>query len=357
MLTGELDDLDQKVRYELTMKYAALLFLLPLPLAASPWVLPEGQLVVVGRYDYETAREEFLDDGDSLVYSLNGKLVSTTYTVDVRLGTLENFELELVLPLKQVTYTADPVILLDDGGVMPAIDFYQENVLDFSQASTGLGDVELLGRYQLFRRALVGAAELSLKTPTGYEKPAGTFGRKPRNQEEFLAGVGTFVRPDNVADDVTLGDGVLDIGAGLLLGWALPTGTFTRLDTGYRVRFGGASHLAYGRFRVGQLLLGRLLVFGGADGELSTTDGDVIGVSVAAVDPALPAREYGGLNNLKLREVRLERDRLAASAGAILRLTDVIEVNGAYTHVLWGRNTSASRVISLGVGVRTDLGQ
>jgi hypothetical protein len=80
MLTGEMDDLDQEVRYELTMKYAALLFLLPLPLAASPWVLPEGQLVVVGRYDYETAREEFLEEGDSLVYSLNGKLVSTTYT-------------------------------------------------------------------------------------------------------------------------------------------------------------------------------------------------------------------------------------------------------------------------------------
>lgn len=334
-----------------------LLLLLPLPLAASPWVLPEGQLVVVGRYDYETADEEFLDEGSAVAYSLNGRLVATTYAIDIRLGTLKNFELALMLPLKQVTYTADPVILLDDGGVMPAIDFYQENVLDFSQSSTGLGDVELTGRYQLFRSMLVGAAELSLKTPTGYEKPAGTFGRKPRNQEDFLAGVGTFVRPDNVTDDVTLGDGVLDVGAGLLLGWAGAQGTFVRLDTGYHLRFGGASHLVTGRFRVGQLLLGRLLVFGGVDGEVSVTDGDVIGVSVAADNPELPAADYGGLENLKLREVRLERDRLGASGGAILRLTDVIEVNGAYTHVLWGRNTSASRVISLGVGVRTDLGQ
>ena len=34
-------------------------------------------------------------------------------------------------------------------------------------------------------------------------------------------------------------------------------------------------------------------------------------------------------------------------ADALFILGDLFEVNGAYTHVVWGRNTSASRVVSL----------
>lgn len=339
------------------MRLLLVLLALPVVAQASPWVLPTGELVVVGRYDYETASSEYLDRGSAVAYSLNGRLTATTYAIDMRLGVLKDFELELMLPLKQVTYTADPVILLDNGDVVPAIDFFQDNVLDFSNSSSGLGDVELSGRYQLFRSAMAGAVELSLKTPTGYDPPSGTFGNKPSSKEAFLADVGRYVRPENITDDVTLGDGRLEVSAGLLLGWAARTGTFVRYDSSYRLRFGGASHQFSSRFRVGQQILGRLLLFGGVDGELAVTDGDVIGVSVAAEDPDLPASEYAGLKNLTLREVRLERDRVALAAGGILRLTDTVEINAAYGHVIWGRNTAASRVISLGLGIRTDLGK
>ncbi|MEZ4474093.1 MAG: hypothetical protein R3F60_25560 [bacterium] len=336
-----------------------ILALAPLALAtsatASPWLLRPGELVVVGRYDFETADREYLDSGGPQVYPLNGRLSSTTYAIDLRLGTLPDFELQIMVPIKVVSYTADPVILLDDQGATPAIDFYQENIIDLSQSARGLGDLEISARYQLFRRALVGALELALKTPTGYDPPVGTFGDRPRSEEEFVANVGTFVRPENVRDDVTLGDGQLDASVGLLLGFAARTGTFARLDTAYRLRFGDAADQVVGHARIGQLLLGRLLVFGGVDAEIAVTEGGIIGVSVAAEDPGLPAAEYGGFANLALRELRLERDRVGLAAGAILRLTDVVELNGAYGHVIWGRNTAVSRTVSLGVGVRTSL--
>jgi hypothetical protein len=83
-----------------------------------------------------------------------------------------------------------------------------------------LGDIRVSGRWQLFRTSLAGALELRLKTPTGYDAPAGTFGRDRRNAEDFLENVVSYVKPENVSDDVTLGDGQLDIGGAILLGWA-----------------------------------------------------------------------------------------------------------------------------------------
>jgi hypothetical protein len=74
---------------------------------------------------------------------------------------------------------------------------------------------------------------------------------------------------------------------------------------------------------------------------------------VAAEDPTLPANEYGGLNNLLLRELRLERDQASIPVGLIVRITDVVEVNGSWANVFWGRNTSAANIFSLGVGLRT----
>jgi hypothetical protein len=328
-----------------------MLICLPLCAQASPWTLPPGTMVFSGRYDFAVADEEFLDDRKAQVYSLGGQFQASTYALGARFGAAKGLEFQFDLPIKQVSYTADPVILL--GGEMTDLDFFQENIINLNRSASGLGDLRLAGRYQLFQRQWVGTVQVGAKIPTGYERPKGTFGTNPESREEFLARVGEFVRPDRVSDDVTLGDGQVDLDVGFLLGWASSKGTFLRLDSLFRLRLGGAGDQVVGSFRVGQRLGKRMMFYVGFDGEYTVTDGDLIGVSVAAEDPTLPANEYGGLNNLLLRELRLERDQASIPVGLIVRITDVVEVNGSWANVFWGRNTSAANIFSLGVGLRT----
>jgi hypothetical protein len=323
------------------------------PAAASPWTLARGELATVVRFDYESATEEFLDDADATPFSLNGRYQAIGFTPDIRLGLLDHLELEFWLPFKQVSYTADPVILLPapEGG--EGIDYYQENIIHLSRSVFGPTDLNLALRWQLLGGSEALALEGRLKAPTGYEAPQGTFGDRPRSKEAFLADVGRYVAPENVRDDVTLGDGQLDASLRLLGGAAFGTGTFVRLDAGYVLRMGGAADQVTGAVRAGQLLFGRLLPYAGVEADLAVERGRVIGVSVAAVDPELPAAEYGGTNNLELREVRLERDRAVVNFGAIFRITPEVELNLGHARTVWGNNTSAVATTSAGIGLRT----
>jgi len=313
--------------------------------------MEHGEIALFGRFDFASADREFLDDGKSQPFSLNGQYRGATFDFSTRLGVFPGFELQLDLPLRLVSYTADPVILIptDDPN---GFDYYQENVIDLSQSVMGVGDIRISGRWQLFRSLIVGALELRLKTPTGYDPPAGTFGRNPKDAEDFLANVGTYVRPENVEDDVTLGDGQLDLGAAILLGSAFRTGTFVRLDLGGDLRFGGAGDRVVGNLKLGQLVGDRVLLVVGANADITVREGDVIGVSVAAIDPTLPATEYGGLNNLLLREVRLDRDIFSASAGVILKLSRSAEMTVDYSRIIHGRNVSEIQSVSVGLGYR-----
>lgn len=331
-----------------------ILLCLPGAALASPWTLPAGNLVFTGRYDFQIADQEFLDDRKAQVYSLRGEYRASTYSIGARFGAADGIELEIDLPLKQVSYTADPVILLDNAGGQAPLDFFQENVINLNRSASGFGDLRISGRYQLTRSAFASALHLGAKIPTGYDGPEGTFGPRPGTREEFLAQVGELVRPDRVSDDVTLGDGQIDLELALLQGWATAKGTFVRLDTGFRLRLGGAGDQLFGAFRVGQKLGDRALVYVGFDGEYTVTDGDLIGVSVAAVDPTLPASEYGGTNNLLLRELRLERDVASMPVGLIVRVTRAVEVNASWAKAFWGRNVSAAHVVSFAIGLRTD---
>jgi hypothetical protein len=244
------------------------------------------------------------------------------------------------VPFTAVSYSADPVILLD-GGAAAGRDFYQDNVIDLTQATLGVADLVLASRIRLNAPGATAVAlELRLKAPTGYERPAGTFGERPSSAAELASDLARFVRPENVRDDVTLGDGQLDLAASLHAGHAFRTGTFLRASAGYNRRFAGAGDQLVGSLRAGHRLGDRWLIFGGLQGALSVTRGRLIGVSVAAVDPELPASAYGGTTNLALREVRLERDLVEAGAGVILKLTPEIEANLSAQTVAWGRNVS-----------------
>lgn len=323
------------------------------PAVASPWTLPRGEIATVLRFDYESATEEFQEGGDAIPFSLDGRYQAIGFTPDIRLGLLDHLELGFWLPFKQVSYTADPVILLPAPAGGEGVDYYQENIIHLSRSVFGPTDLNLALRWQLLGGSEALAVEARLKAPTGYDAPQGTFGDRPRSKEAFLADVGRYVVPENVRDDVTLGDGQLDASLRLLGGAAFATGTFVRLEAGYVLRMSGAADQVTGAVRAGHLLFGRFLPYAGFEAELAVEPGRVIGVSVAAVDPELPAADYGGTNNLELREVRLARDRAVVNFGAIFRITPEVELNLGHARTVWGHNTSAVATTSAGIGLRT----
>lgn len=324
--------------------------------AHAQWTLPRGDLAIVVGYDYQFATQEYRDRGERRTnFPLNGRYSASNLTIGARAGITDALEFELIVPVKLVSFTADPVILLEPGMGAGGIDFFQENIIDLSQTQRGLGDIYLSARYSLLRSSVAIAAEWRLKAPTGYQAPQGTFGADPRDRETFVENVGSVVDPSNVQDDVTLGDGQVDLQTSLLFGAAFPTRTFLRGDVGYNARLGGAGHQVVGSLKLGQFISSRLLLYVEGRIAYTVTEGDVYGVSVAAEDPDLPAVEYQGLNNLLLREVRLERDVINISAGAIVRVTDEVEINAGFARTLWGRNTAVITTLFLSAGVRTTL--
>lgn len=327
---------------------------------ASPWTLRRGEIAVTAAYDQSWASREYLDDaGRDLPFSLNGRFRGATVSLGVRAGFSDRLELEVQVPFKLVSYQADPVILIsaEAAGAAEGLDFYQENVLDLSQSAQGVGDIRMFGRYNLLRWPVAVAVEGRLKAPGGYDLPSGTFGDRPRDEADFVARVGELVRPENVRDDVTLGDGQVDLGLSMLFGVSFPSRTFLRLDLGYDLRLGGAGDQVVGSFKAGQLLGQRVLLYADTRLAYAWQEGRVIGVSVAAIDPTLPASEYGGLNNLALREVTLDRDWLELAVGGIVKITDSVEINIGYNRTLWGRNTSLVQSVYVTLGVRTSVAE
>ncbi len=156
---------------------------------------------------------------------------------------------------------------------------------------------------------------------------------------------------------MTLGDGQVDLGLSMLFGVSFPSRTFLRLDLGYDLRLGGAGDQVVGSFKAGQLLGQRVLLYADTRLAYAWQEGRVIGVSVAAIDPTLPASEYGGLNNLALREVTLDRDWLELAVGGIVKITDSVEINIGYNRTLWGRNTSLVQSVYVTLGVRTSVAE
>lgn len=331
----------------------------PTPAAASPWTLRQGEVVLGAAFEFQFADGEFLDErGAEQPFPLRGAYRGATFNLAARFGLTDAFELELQLPFRLVAYRSDPVILLEQppGSTAAALDFYQENVLDFSQLQAGTADLSLAARYRLWLDRLGALAiQLRFATPTGYDPPSGTFGDRPTDQQDFVENVETFVRPENVTDDVTLGYGVVVLEPSVLLGLAFSSGTFLRLDAGYQFRFGGGGDQLVGAFKVGQLLGDRVLLFAEARATWAVTEGRVIGISVAAEDPELPATAYGGTTNLVLRELTLDRDAVDVGGGALFKLTPGLEAFVGGSRTVWGRNTAAIASVYAGLAWRTDL--
>lgn len=322
---------------------------------ASPWALPGGRLAVTGSVDYSFATNEFLDARRARPFPLQGFFQSTTFNVGTRYGLGKGWDLQVNLPVKVVSYASEPVILLPPPPGVPVFDGFQENVIDLSRTEYGIADIEAGVRKQWLRGPAVFSTQLVAKIPAGYQGPAGTFGESPTTEEEFLENAEQFVRPENVRDDVTLGDGQVDLTAWFHGGASTATGLFLRAAAGYRLRLDGAADQVVTEARIGQLFWKRLVLYGGYRWAHSVEEGRPIGISVAAIDPELPATEYGGLTNLFLRELRLEQDELRVGGGAIIKIFPRTEINIGYERTVWGRNVAAVNSFTLSVGYLANL--
>lgn len=323
---------------------------------ASPWTLPQGHAVLMGGLDFAVTSREFIDRGPERNFPLAGRYTGTSLRIGGRFGLTDRLELEASLPFRFVAYTADPIILVPrPAGVEDELDYYQRNVVDFSRSGAGIGDLDLSGRYRWTTGRFALATEVRIKTPTGYRGPEGTFGTEPTTTEDFMAQAGDLVRPSNVRDDVTLGDGQMDVSASMLAGVATSFGLFARGAAGYKLRLGGAGDQVIGDLRVGQAIGRRFLLYVSGTVAYSVQRGRVVGISASAVDPDLPATAYADNDNILLIERRLEFDAVDVGAGFIWRMADTVELNAGYQRTVWGRFLAASNVLAVSVALRMDL--
>ncbi|MEM1026087.1 MAG: hypothetical protein AAGD10_13765 [Myxococcota bacterium] len=330
-----------------------LTFCLPIGAQASPWALPKGSLAWTSVLEFQWAGQEFLDRRVTTEFPLDGFYSATRFEVGARYGLGQGFDLELSIPVQIVSFQSDPVILaIPDGSPDTVLDRAQESVLDFSQVRAGVADIRALVRKQWIGRPFAFSTTLEVKIPAAYQGPAGTFGSRPETVDELLEVVDEAIAQQNVEDDIALGDGQVDIIPMAHIGWASRGGWFTRAAVGYAWRLdeAGDEFRAEGRF--GKLIARKVLLFAGAQLRYAVGEGRLIGVSVAAEDPSLPATEFRGLENLDLRELRLERDALRLDGGLIYRLTKTLEINANYARTVWGRNTTAVNSVAFALAGR-----
>ena len=331
--------------------------LIPASSYGSPWTLPRGVALMRAGFDFQLATSEFIDRGPERDFPLNGRFTGAALDLGLRLGISDQFELEFGLPIRVVTFTADPTIIQTFDGTDPdaALAHYQANIIDFSRNTAGVGDLRLTGRYQLLLQPLAIAAQIGVKAPTGYSGPEGTFGREPTTLEAFEADRDNLVTPDRIRDDVTLGDAQLDLSAQVLVGASFSSGTFIRASGGYNLRLAGAGDQVLADLRIGQALTRRLLIF--AFGRLAYTveSGRSIGVTVSAEDPDLPASSFANFVNTRAFVRRLESDSLDVGGGLIWRVVGPVELNVTYSRTIWGRFVAATHALSTGIGLRLDL--
>ncbi len=325
----------------------------------SPWVLPESATVLQLDFRTEFADREFLPDGTNQDFPINGKFSSQTLGINVRHGFGEGFEGSLALSYKAVAFSADPVtavgpIAIDPitteatiGQILPTFAVNKQD--------EGLADIYASVRYNLLGGPLLITPELEVKIPGGYESPSGTFvnddpGLVPNPDQE-----GAFVEQRtgdvNAADDVSLGDGQVDLRLSVLFGaFIAPSRTFARAGAGINFRFGGAGQQFVGDFKVGQLLGDNFIFFASTKATLTLTEGEVIGKSFATGDPDTPAQAFP-LTSLEFIDLRLDKDALEFSGGAIFKV-DAYEVILTGGKILWGQNISESVFASFSTSYR-----
>ncbi len=320
--------------YAVSLVCALICWALPSAAHASPWTLPNDKFVLGFDSNFQMADHEYLADGTHQVFPLEGDFTALTFTISGRYGITDRLEGAAELEMKQVDYQADPVLLAvpDQSSDKQTLN---QSILNFSQTHAGLGDVNLHLRYNFHKGLLMATSETSAKLPIAYQPPQGTFAQ---GQADTTA----------IADDVTLGDGQVDLCEGILFGlYVPPTRSFGRLDLTYAHRFGAPGDQGRALLSVGQYVGDMVLLFASADGAYTLFDGDTIGTSYITHSPQKPAGEIG-TSDIEVIPLTLDKDYVSVSAGVILQLRSM-EIRASVGQIVWGRNISQTQSMSLGV--------
>ncbi len=303
---------------------------------ASPWTLPEGHVFLTMDYDFQFATKEFLPDGTLQNYPLNGEFYSNTLRTQARYGFSDRFELGAEFQFKIVSFQADPIIVSipNDTVDLPTA---RRSITDFTATEVGAGDVWLTSRYNLFRGAVLLTNETRLKLPTGYKEPQGTFDSDT----------------GEVADDVTLGDGLASLEDSLLFGTFIrPIRTFARAEAGFRWRFGGPAPQVIGAAKAGTFVTDSILVYGGASAAISIGEGDALGTSFISTDPDLQPEDVEiGTNTIPV-EIPFDQDWVQVEAGVLFVVNADAEVHVDYNQIVWGNNIALTHGVTIGVALR-----
>jgi hypothetical protein len=322
-------------RLFLAVALAAAFVALPQAADASPWTLDKGRGVVRISTDYQFATKEWLLTGDYQSFPLGGRFFSVNVRAEVRYGITRRLELGGQVAVSHVSYDAREVFFasLDDVDTREQV---VSNIISFDSSYTGLGDVLLYARYRLVPRDLwrfTATPELHLKIPTGYRKPQGTF-----------------TEDGSLGDDVTLGDGQIDITMRMHFGVIPHPRIFVRGDVGFRLRLFGPGQQVVGGIKFGGRIGAFLIPYFGADAEHTINEGRVIGQSITTSTPEKPEAEFTQAD-LKSIDYRLDRTAVRPTAGVILSF-ERFEIDLGYQTVVYGRNVAQLHIINLGASLK-----
>lgn len=317
--------------------------LLPVVAEASPWTQPKGKLAVKIAADYQWAEKEWLVNGDFQEFPLNGQYFGGNLRLGVRYGITPRLEVGGEMQISHRQFQADEVWLgpplTPEIGEITSGEQLVDSMISLDRTATGIGDVNLWVKVRVspldFWRAVF-TPSLEFKIPTGYAAPAGTFANDNP--------------ADGVADDVTLGDGQLDITIRAHGGFVPHPRWFVRMDIGFRARFFGPGQQVVGGAKTGVRIGKFFIPYVEGTIEHSFTEGETIGISFATDVPETPANEFRAAQLTPL-DVTLDRSVATIRAGTIFSLP-TWEVDVGYSGVLWGRNTSRVHTISAGVTLK-----
>lgn len=317
--------------------------LLPSLADASPWTQPRGKLSVKIAADYQWAEQEWLINGAYQDFPLDGKFFGGNLRLGARYGITKRLEVGAQMKITHIEYQADHVWLgpplSPSAAEITTGEGLHDSTLSLDRMATGVGDVDVWVKVRVTPldvwRVLF-TPSLELKIPTGYDAPTGTFADDDPSE--------------GVADDVTLGDGQLDITLRAHGGFVPHPRWFIRADVGFRARFFGPGQQIVGGAKTGVRIGKFFIPYVETTIEHSITEGEVVGISFATRTPNKPAREFRAADTQPL-EMRLDRSILTLRAGVIFSL-ETWEVEVGYSGVLWGRNTSQVHSITAGVNLK-----
>lgn len=342
---------------------------------ATPFTLPAGRIALDVSYIYDSGDHFWDGNGSHAAFSLSGKFLSNSAFVGLRFGVFDGLEVGLRTAYKSAVYTANPIHLYSTPTGFAPTGSLTSTIFNFSGQESGLSDIYVGTSYRPINRRVSLAFETELKVPTGYRAPSGTLclNVPPDAVRELVRSSirspgQPKVTPDLFCTGATLGDAQVDWLLAMQLGaFISQTRTFIRADLGMNFRFQGPGQQLVSAVKVGEDILGRVVVYVGGRFAYTLNSGDPVGTTIDSALPEAPASAYPGDPYEPTRSQRPEdldkllvynvatRDRsyLMFDAGVVFRLASALELRFNYSRALWGKNFPEINSLSLGFAVAT----